>query len=125
MVIAFVTFLLARVGINLTLNWVIGNSVAIYTLLALLIFGGLAMTLIPGSGNRPSPFRRWGWLCFVAAVLGYVAVSVLAPFTQTVSIVLAILVAVVVLVISKRAIFRWLHNHGEIPSWATWILRLI
>lgn len=124
MILAIITFLLARVGITAVLNWMATNTVALWSILSILIFAGFAMTFIPGAKDKPSKAKKWGWICFVGAILAYVALGLLKPIAQIVAIVLAAIVAVVAVIAIKRPLFKWLKT-ARIATWAAWILRLI
>lgn len=124
MILAIIIFLLARVGITAVLNWMVANTVALWTILAFLIFAGLAMTFIPGSKDKPSKAKKWGWICFVGAILAYAAVGFLKPIVHIVAIVLAAIVTIVAVIAIKRPMLKWLKT-ATFATWLVWLLRLI
>ena len=124
MILTIIAFLLARVGITAVLNWMVANTVGLYAILAFLIFAGLAMTFIPGSKDKPSKAKKWGWICFIAAVLLYAAIGFLKPFVDVLAIVIAIMLAIVLVIAIKRPIWKWLKT-ATFANWLIWLLRLL
>lgn len=124
MILTIIIFLLARVGITAILDWMATNTAALLTILAMLIFAGFAMTFIPGSKDKPSKAKKWGWICFVGAILAYAAVGLLKPIVHIVAIVLAAIVAIVSVIAIKRPLWKWLKT-VTFANWIIWILRLI
>lgn len=124
MILAVITFLLARVGISFILNWMVANTAALWAFLALLIFAGLGLSFVPGTKDKPSKAKKWGWICFGVAVLAYVIVGILPTIITVATSVIAAAIAIVVVIAIKRVIFKWLKT-ATVATWAAWLLRLI
>lgn len=99
---------------------VFGNSEAIHMILAVGIFAAIALWFVP---------QTKGYAFGIAGVLivAYVALQVLAPYTSVLITVIAAIATVVVLVMVKRPMIRYLRNGNgrNLPTWVRVCLTLL
>lgn len=116
-------FLIIFLGVSTLATSVLGalfaSTEAITSVCALLIFAFIALA-IGTKSNR-------AWTGMFLAVVAMVAIEVLAPFAQFISIVISVAVAVYGTYHIKRPISRYLRQpcSRSLPGWARIALRFI
>ena len=82
------------------------NTEALYSLLAVLIFLALALTVLKQT-------RRYAWTMFAIAIILYASIEILGPYGKTIATWMAIAIAIVATLLIKRPIWKWVSKKGE------------
>ena len=119
MIIFFFFFFAINVLMAQIFGFVYANTTAIYSLLALLIFGAIAMMFIQET-------RRYSGVALIIAILLYAAVEILAPYTVAIGWIISAIVAVIATVSIKRPMLRMVRRHRQtMPTWCRIILSIV
>lgn len=114
----FISFLLAtNMLVAQFFDFVYINVSAIYTILALIIFGAIALMFLQGT-------RRFSGVALIVTVLLYAAVELLAPYIVPIGWIISAIVAIVVTVNIKRPMLRMIRRQA-LPTWARVFLSIL
>lgn len=120
MIIAAVVFFILSQVAGSIIGGIFSNSEAMYMILVVGIFAAIALWFVP---------QTKGYAFGIAGVLivAYVALQVLAPYASVLITVIAAIATVVVLVMVKRPMLRYLRNGNgrNLPTWARICLTLL
>lgn len=115
MLICFTLFVLVKNMTTAFMANVFANQSAVYSILVIVMFLAIALTILHQT-------RRWGWVGFLIAAILYAAVEILAPYQNSVAIVIAAIVAIVIAVIVKRPMWRYARR---LKGWKRVVFTLI
>ncbi len=114
------------------LDFVFGNTEAMNTIFALVLFMGIGFVVIAstlGNNNQNQSqhnnIRTWGIGLIVFSILTMVAMEIVAKNVDTVQIVVSLIIALGGMIFIKRNMMIPMSNRNGLPNWFRWVLRLI
>lgn len=107
-----------KVLVTQLFGFIYANTHAIYSLLALLIFGAIALMFF-------QPSRKYSGVALIIAILLYSAVEILAPYTVAIGWIISAIVAAIATVSIKRPMLLMVRRHQTMPSWCKVILSIL